>query len=63
MPKVGVNTVLAVIGLVIGISLIPTMNTAIEDANLTGLSATVAGFIPVVFIVGALVAGYKAWQG
>jgi hypothetical protein len=52
-----VGTVLAVtigIILVVGVA-IPVSQNVIDSANLTGLSATIVGFIPVFLAIGGLV--------
>jgi len=49
-----------IIGMVIGIILIvgvsiPVAQDVIDDGNLTGLTATIVGFVPVMLAVGGLV--------
>ena len=55
--SVNIGTVLGVvigIILVVGVA-IPVSQDVIDSANLTGLSATIVGFIPVFLAIGGLV--------
>lgn len=57
--KLGLNVIMAVIGIVIAISMLATVSTAITAANLTGINATIAAFIPLGLIVGCLLLAFK----
>ena len=61
--KVGLNVIMAVIGIVIAISMLATLGTSITAANLTGINATIAAFIPLGIIVGCLIYAFKAMGG
>ena len=61
--KVGLNVIMAVIGIVIAISMLATLGTSITAANLTGINATIAAFIPLGVIVGCLIYAFKAMGG
>ena len=60
MGKKGSASVGTVLAVVIGIILVvgvavPVASDVIDSANLTGLSATIVGFIPVFLAIGGLV--------
>ena len=55
-----VGLIVAVI-LIVGVS-IPISTQVIEDANLTGLTATIVGFIPVFLAIAGLVVVAKVMQ-
>lgn len=60
---VSVDTIIgAVIGIVVAVSLIPAINEAVENANLTGTNATLAGLITTVFVAGIITVSVRAFM-
>lgn len=58
----GVLAVTIGIVLVIGVSL-PISQTVIDQNNLTGLTATIVGFVPVFLGIGAMVLATRVFAG
>ena len=51
MGKVTALLIIAMIGLIVGVTLISPISTAIGNANLTGTNKTLADLIPTLFVV------------
>mgnify|MGYP000179697856 CR=1 FL=1 len=63
MPEVRefvVGFISVIIGIVVGVTLLPVINTAITDANLTGTQATLAQLIPTLVAVGLVTYAVKS---
>jgi len=63
MPEVRefvVGFISVIIGIVVGVTLIPVINTAIQNANLTGTQATLAGLIPLMVVIGLVTYSIKS---
>jgi len=68
ISKKGASSVSSVVGLIVGIILvvgvsIPITQSVITTANLTGLTATIVGFIPVFLAIAGLVLATKMMKG
>ena len=66
--KAAASSTAGIIGFVIAIILlvgvaIPITQTVINDGNLTGITATIVGFIPVFLGIGGLVLASKMFGG
>jgi len=55
-----VGFISVIIGIVVGVTLIPVINSAITGANLTGTQATLAGLIPLLVVVGLVTYSVKS---
>jgi len=49
----------AIIGIAVGIALLPVINTTIAEANLQGIQAAMAGLLPILTAVGVVLFAVK----